>query len=60
MIPSYVRLNERVDENTEYHFKLIDDYGLAIGFGFEQEVKNGSKRSTQKYLFIQTIKALPF
>ena len=48
MIPSYVRLNERVDENTEYHFKLIDDYGLAIGFGFEQEVKNWFKKKYPK------------
>ncbi len=39
MVSSYVRLNEEIDDSTEFHFKLMDDLGVAIGFGYEGAIK---------------------
>ena len=36
----YVRLNEVIDtENDEFHYKLIDETGAALAFGYSTEVK---------------------
>lgn len=36
----YVRLNELVDsENDEFHYKLMDETGAAVAFGYPKEVK---------------------
>lgn len=48
MVESHVRLIEVVKEGTEFHFKLMDDYGVAIGFGFEQEIKSWFKEKYPK------------
>ncbi len=45
----YVRLNERTDPNQdEYHFKVIDDIGAAIAFGYSGDIKNWFKEKYPK------------
>ena len=48
MVKSYVRLNEGIPDNSDFHFKHMDNYGVAVGFGFEQEVKAWFKKRYPK------------
>ena len=48
MVSNYIRLNEKIDESTAFHFKLMDDFGVAIGFGFEDRIKKWFKEHYPK------------
>lgn len=44
LLAEYVRLNEPSDPNTDtYHFKILDDMGLAVAFGYPEKVKDWFK-----------------
>ena len=43
-LTEYIRLNEPTDPNTDaYHFKILDDMGLAIAFAYPEEIKDWFK-----------------
>lgn len=45
----YVRLNDRTDPNEdEYHFKVIDDIGAAVAFGYDSGLKQWFKEKYPK------------
>ena len=48
MISHYVRLNEEIEDSTDFHFKLIEEYGVAVGFGFDSGIKSWFKEKYPK------------
>lgn len=44
LLKEYIRLNEPTDPNTDaYHFKILDDMGLAVAFGYPTQIKSWFK-----------------
>ncbi|OEJ99669.1 DUF3822 family protein [Roseivirga misakiensis] len=45
-LSAYVRLNEPTDPNTDdYHFKILDELGMTVAFGYPAAVKDWFKTS---------------
>lgn len=49
LLKEYIRLNQPTDPNEdEYHFKILDDLGLAIAFGYQATLKKWFKEKYPK------------
>ncbi|MFY0591233.1 DUF3822 family protein [Roseivirga sp.] len=46
LLSAYVRLNEPTDPNEDdYHFKILDDLGMTVAFGYPAEIREWFKKS---------------
>ena len=49
LLKEYIQLNEPTDpKEDEYHFKILDDLGLAVAFGYPSKLKQWFKKKYPK------------